>query len=296
LYAFVLSTEFVEKMSDLVRGALYPAVTDKQVREQLIPIPPFPEQQRIAALLTEQMAAVERARRAAKEQIEATRSLIIAYFQQEFRDILPLAVGNQHDAAPSGWRWELLTDVARLESGHTPSRYHPEWWGGDIPWLALPDIRALNGRIAYETSEYTNQAGIANSSARILPAGTVALSRTASVGFVTIMGQPMATSQDFVNWVCGPELDLTFLALLLRTSRDFILAQASGAVHKTVYMPTLKAFQVCIPPIKEQQSIGAFLTQKLATIEQTVGVLEEQLGAINHLPAALLHQAFKGAL
>ena len=93
----------------------------------------------------------------------------------------------------------MLVDLARLESGHTPSRYHPEWWGGDIPWISLADIRDLDGRVAYETREHTNQAGIAHSSARVLPEGTVVLSRTASVGFVTIMGRPMATSQDFVN-------------------------------------------------------------------------------------------------
>jgi hypothetical protein len=61
-------------------------------------------------------------------------------------------------------------------------------------------------KVAQDTLESTNEQGIANSSARLLPEGTVVLSRTASVGFVTIMGRPMATSQDFVNWVCGPEL------------------------------------------------------------------------------------------
>src|SRR5439155_1330918 len=130
----------------------------------------------------------------------------------------PLAVGPTPSFAPLGWAWHTLTDLARLETGHTPSREHPEWWQGSIPWIALPDIRKLDGKIAFEASEYTNAEGIANSSARVLPAATVVLSRTASVGFVTIMGREMATSQDFVNWVCGPELDPHFLALLFRMS------------------------------------------------------------------------------
>jgi type I restriction enzyme S subunit len=66
LFAFVQSKEFVDSLSDLVKGALYPAVTDSQVRAQVIPLPPLIEQQRIAAILTEQMAAVERARTAAE--------------------------------------------------------------------------------------------------------------------------------------------------------------------------------------------------------------------------------------
>ena len=211
-------------------------------------------------------------------------------------EIVPLSVDRIPDAAPHGWRWELLTRLARLESGHTPSRYHPEWWGGDIPWIALPDIRDLDGKVAFDTLEHTNEDGIANSSARVLPAGTVVLSRTASVGFVTIMGRPMATSQDFVNWVCGPELDPHFLALLLIASRAYIRSLASGAVHKTVYVPTVKKFQVCIPPFPEQQQTVATVHKQLAELERARNAVEVQLDAINALPAALLRRAFSGEL
>jgi len=125
---------------------------------------------------------------------------------------------------PAGWSWRPLASLARLETGHTPSRRVPEWWGGDVPWLALPDIRELDGRVAYRTLETTNALGLANSSARLLPKDTVCLSRTASVGFVTVLGTPMATSQDFVNWVCGPDLDPWFLANALISSRDYPMA------------------------------------------------------------------------
>jgi type I restriction enzyme S subunit len=189
-----------------------------------------------------------------------------------------------------------LQTVARLESGHTPSRYHPEYWGGTIPWLALPDIRALDGKVAMETAEYTNELGIANSAARVLPTGTVVLSRTASVGFVTLMGRPMATSQDFVNWVCGPDLDHRFLAHLLRTARGYIRSLASGAVHKTVYMPTVEAFSVCIPPLAEERRIADALDTELGRAETLRSAAEAELSAINALPAAVLRRAFSGEL
>jgi type I restriction enzyme S subunit len=96
-----------------------------------------------------------------------------------------------------------LTVLARLESGHTPSRKHPEYWGGNIPWIGIQDARANDGQVIEDTEEKTNELGIENSSARVLPEKTVCLSRTASVGYVVIMGRPMATSQDFVNWVCS---------------------------------------------------------------------------------------------
>lgn len=167
----------------------------------------------------------------------------------------PLSAGRPGSEAPLGWRWARLTDLARLETGHTPSRSHPEWWGGPIPWISLADIRELDGKVAQDTIEHTNEKGIANSAARLLPEGTVVLSRTASVGFVTIMGRPMATSQDFVNWVCGPELDPRFLAYLLRATRAYIRSLSSGAIHQTVYMPTVESFFVCAPSVQRQREM-----------------------------------------
>jgi len=96
----------------------------------------------------------------------------------------PLSAGRPGKESPPGWWWFRLTDLARLETGRTPSRNHPEWWGGSIPWISLADIRELDGKVAKDTLECTNEHGIANSAARVLPEGSVVLSRTASVGFV----------------------------------------------------------------------------------------------------------------
>jgi type I restriction enzyme S subunit len=210
------------------------------------------------------------------------------------RGIIPLTATPERDDPPAGWRWRTLTDLARLETGHTPSRYQPSWWGGDIPWIALPDIRALDGKVAFDTLEHTNSEGIANSSARVLPTNTVVLSRTASVGFVTIMGRPMATSQDFVNWVCGEELNPFFLMYLFQAAREYIRAIAEGAIHKTVYMPAVRRFEVCTPTRAVQDRIVAALQRQMALAEKAVEAAVAELEAANLLPAAILRRGFSG--
>ncbi len=166
-----------------------------------------------------------------------------------------LAVGMPDKPAPSGWEWRLLTDVARLESGHTPSRKRPDYWGGDIPWIGIRDATGNHGSTLLATNENTNELGIANSAARVLPANTVCLSRTASVGYVVVMGRPMATSQDFVNWVCSDELDFRFLKYVLIAEGEALLRFASGSVHQTIYFPEVKSFYIALPPISEQRAI-----------------------------------------
>lgn len=170
-----------------------------------------------------------------------------------------LSVGRPDIEPPEGWRWTKLTDVARLETGHTPSRRKPAYWDGDIPWIGIKDARLYHGRVIPDTIQHTTPLGIENSAARVLPAETVCLSRTASIGYVTMMGQPMATSQDFVNWVCSDKLDPKFLMSLLIAESDSLNYFSHGSTHQTIYFPEVKAFHVCLPSIDEQRRIAAVL-------------------------------------
>jgi type I restriction enzyme S subunit len=174
----------------------------------------------------------------------------------------------------------LLSDLARLETGHTPSRRHPEYWDGDVPWVGIRDATGNHGRTIYDTLQHATQLGIDNSSARILPAGTVCLSRTASVGYVVIMGVQMATSQDFVNWVCGPQLDPYYLKYVLQNDKDALLRFASGTTHQTIYFPEVKAFNILLPPLNVQRGIVATLGALDDKIESNRRIIELVPGLI----------------
>ncbi len=119
--------------------------------------------------------------------------------------------------------------------------------------------------------------GIANSSARILPARTVCLSRTASVGYAVVTDRPMATSQDFVNWICGDRLEPEFLQYLFIAEGDELLRFASGAIHKTIYFPEAKAFHVCVPDRAEQRRIVATLDEAFEAISTAKANAESNL-------------------
>jgi type I restriction enzyme S subunit len=170
-----------------------------------------------------------------------------------------LAVGMPSDPPPEGWQWTQLTDLARLESGHTPSRRFPEYWDGDVCWIGIRDATANHGQTIYDTNQHASELGIENSSARMLPKNTVCLSRTASVGYIIVMGKEMATSQDFVNWVCSDELDHQFLKYILLSENRSFLRFASGTTHQTIYFPEVKAFHICHPPLPEQKAIAHIL-------------------------------------
>jgi restriction endonuclease S subunit len=209
---------------------------------------------------------------------------------------LSLSVGMPKNPSRPGWKWTKLTEIARLESGHTPSRRHPEYWGGNIPWIGIKDARKYHGWKINKTMQHTNELGIENSSARVLPAGTVCLSRTASVGYIVVMSCPMATSQDFVNWVCSDQLEAEFLKYLLMAEGKEILRFASGSVHQTIYFPEVKAFHICCPNITEQQRIVNLLDFSRAETRRLETIYQRKLAALAELRQSILEKAFSGEL
>jgi type I restriction enzyme S subunit len=86
----------------------------------------------------------------------------------------------------------------------------------------------------------------------------------------------MATSQDFVNWVCSQELDWRYLKYLLMAEKESFLRFASGTTHQTIYFPEVKAFHVCLPSIVEQRRIA-----------EVLGALDDKIDSSRRLGAML---------
>jgi type I restriction enzyme S subunit len=253
-------------------------------------IPPLEEQRRIVRILDQ----ADQLRLMRQASSDVADSLRLALFDDTFGGShqTPVTVGDRLEPHPRGWRWELLGDVAQLATGHTPDRKKPEYWSGDVPWITLTDIRALDGRTAKNTSEAITEEGLANSSAVKLPPQTVCFSRTASLGFVTITGRAMATSQDFVNWVCSERLSPTYLMHALIRSRERLRGLSTGSTHKTIYFPTVQRFRVLVPPLAEQERF----TSRIRAADVLRDRTSDHLRELNSLFASLQHRAFTGEL
>lgn len=172
------------------------------------------------------------------------------------------------------WARAPIRRLARLGTGHTPSRSRPEYWENcTIPWLTLADVWQLRDGTRSEiteTAEMISELGVLNSSAVVHPAGTVALSRTASVGFSCILGSPMATSQDFVTWTCGPRLLSRYLLWVLRGSSEAIRERRAGSTHQTIYMPDIETLRTPVPSLSVQQAIADHLDWETARIDALI--------------------------
>ncbi|MEX2583830.1 MAG: restriction endonuclease subunit S, partial [Gemmatimonadota bacterium] len=250
-------------------GVSYPAVNASEIGTLPIPLPAHDEQRAIADFLDRETAKIDTLvarKRTLIERLKEKRTALIS--RTVTRGLPPDAATHagldpDPNLKPSGidWLGEVpehwdtghLRRFALLRTGHTPTRSEPGYWEEcEIPWFTLADVWQLrDGRRIYlgETKERISQVGLANSSAELLPAGTVVLSRTASVGFSGIMPVQMATSQDFWNWVPGPNLIPEYLVLLFRSMRQEFLKLTMGSTHKTIYQPDAARLCICVPPL-----------------------------------------------
>jgi len=117
------------------------------------------------------------------------------------------------------------------------------------------------------------------------------LSRTASVGFSAIMGIDMATTQDFVNWVCGPNLRPEYLLYVFRSMQPEFRRLTMGSTHQTIYMPDVGTFSTPIPTIHEQDKIVEFVRSHVRRIDALIRKKERLIELLQVKRAALITQA-----
>ncbi|MCB9520295.1 MAG: restriction endonuclease subunit S [Myxococcales bacterium] len=273
---FMLSDAFMTRAERISVGSLSPTINWKTLAGEEFAVPPQPQQTYIIGVLgpleTARVAAVD-ALAAGEDAFgvltwQATTGALAAGPRQPVRSWRYARLPGVNDL-PSTWAITTLTDVARLESGHTPSKRRDDYWNGGIPWISLADIKRLGVPEIDSTEHEVAQLGLENSSTRLLPRGTVVLSRTAMIGFTSVMGREMATSQDFANFVCDEKRLLPrFLFYLFLSMREYFDYIAIGSSNvNTIYMPFFKRMQIPLPPFGEQAEIVELLDDMWAGLE-----------------------------
>lgn len=274
-------------------------------RNLLVPQPPLTEQWRIADFLDDQVTRIHEVVSLRRRQLELLRAQMsaIAYEQVTGGSITNRIPSHLLWAPllPAAWPVARLSTIAEMGSGHTPSRSQPEYWlDCDIPWLTTGDVHLLRDdeiEFLSETEIQISQLGLGNSAAVLHPAGTVALSRTASAGFSVVMGIPMATSQDFVVWRPSPLLDSIYLLWCLRAMRRDLLGRlAMGSTHKTIYFPDLESVRVPLPPLEDQRIAVASIRHRTTSIVAMRKAIRESVVLLEERKRALITAAVTGEL
>ena len=264
------------------------------------------KQRQIVDYIQENVDTIEEAEGKAKSFIQACKTEI----DHVVKEYVTTGIGDEDFLSESGvsWigeipeHWDTVRTrfVADLHSGHTPDRSNDEYWEDtDIPWVTTSDIKPFReGRKRYlhETENQISELGMQNSGAHLLPERTVFLSRTASVGFSGIMSKPMATSQDFANWVCGDEIIPEYLLYVFRSMDQEFERLMQGSTHQTIYMPDIKSFKTPLPPLDEQREIVEHIETETERLWELIDRVDETIDLLEEKRQALITAAVTGQI
>lgn len=307
-FAWWMAVAITPQLNAVATGSTYEAVTADDVGTLKVPVPPWATQRATAGFLDAEIARID----ALEAQRSRQATLLIERRQAVMFAAVSGRLGDQThrrssdipwlSTLPEHWSEIKLTRVARLGSGHTPSRSRPEWWRDcTIPWITTGEVAQVRDdrlEVIEDTRECISEVGLANSAAELRPPGTVVLSRTASAGYSAIMGTSMATSQDFVTWTCSDALLPRFLLFCLRAMRSDLLGRlAMGSTHRTIYFPDVESIRIPLPPVREQQQqILDLADRQLATLGPLEAAIDRQIALLRERRQALITAAVTGEL
>ncbi|MBC9071017.1 restriction endonuclease subunit S [Thauera sp. CAU 1555] len=159
----------------------------------------------------------------------------------------------------SEWLTTKLSDVATFQEGYVnPSQSDPSYFDGDIKWLRAVDLN--NGRV-YDTSRRLTDKGFrsAGKSATLFAPGTLAISKSGTIGRLGILDDFMCGNRAVINIKPTNVVDTRFVFYSLLLKRTDIEVLAEGSVQKNLYVSALRKVEVALPPLAEQRAIAHIL-------------------------------------
>ena len=176
-----------------------------------------------------------------------------------------------------------LSELADIIGGGTPKTSRSDYWGGDIPWLSVVDFNN-DFRHVFTTEKTITEAGLNNSSTRILYPGEIIISARGTVGALAQVAKEMAFNQSCYGLRAKPGITCNdYLFYLLRHSIETIKKNTHGSVFDTITRDTFESISVILPDLKTQQKVASILTAFDDKIELNAQInhnLEEQAKAI----------------
>ena len=205
-----------------------------------------------------------------------------SYFQELFVD----------NASPE-WTTGTISDLGTVVGGSTPSKAKPEYYTeSGIAWITPIDLSINKSKFVSHGENDITELGLKNSSAAIMPEGTVLFSSRAPIGYIAIAAGEVTTNQGFKSVVPKPEIGTPFVYFFLKNTLPVIEGMASGSTFKEVSGSTMKNAPAVIPDAETLAKFSDFC----APIFKQQRTLEEQNQSLAKLRDSLLPKLMSGEI
>lgn len=288
LYYWFQSYEGRKKFEALAKGTAQKAVPISGIKTLEIELPSLKSQKRIADILSAYDDLIENNRKQIKLLEEAAQRL----YKEWFVDLRFPGHENTKivDGVPEGWSYEKLGALTQTTSGGTPSRRKSEYYvNGSIKWVKTKE---LNDGFIFETEESITEDAVKNSSAKILPGGTLMVAMYgATIGKIGITASEMACNQACCAFISYDGIiSRGYLYCWLMENRNYLISQGKGAAQPNLSQEVIKNFSVLCPDKKIMNGFTRIVTAML----ENKRVLENKILMLSKARDDLLPKLMSG--
>lgn len=194
--------------------------------------------------------------------------------------------------APKGWEVMKLGEVCEVIGGGTPSKANDEFYGGDILWATVRDMK---GEIITDTEHKITKDAVQNSSTNIIPKGNVIIATRVGLGKICLIKYETAINQDLrgIVPVKSEKLSVDFLYRWFQSIAYKIVEAGTGATVQGVKLPFVKSLPIPLPSLEEQKRIVAILDEAFASIAKAKESAEKNLKNANDIFESYLQSVFE---
>ena len=265
-------------LSGYVTGSAQPKLSQANLNAVTLSLPTLAEQKRIVEYLYMLDQKID-VNRQINDNLEQQAQ---SYFQELFVD----------NADPE-WTTGTISDLGAVVGGSTPSKAKPEYYTeSGIAWITPKDLSINKSKFVSHGENDITELGLKNSSAAIMPEGTVLFSSRAPIGYIAIAAGEVTTNQGFKSVVPKPEIGTPFVYFFLKNTLPVIEGMASGSTFKEVSGSTMKNVPAVIPDAETLAKFSDFC----APIFAQQRILEEQNQSLATLRDNLLPKLMSGEI
>lgn len=237
LFLFYLLKYNKEKIEGMGSGTTFKEVSGNTMKNIVVSVPADKkEQEKIASVLN-----------AIDDKIELNNAINNNLEQQAQALYKQMFI----EGTVSSWKTGTISDLGTVVGGGTPSKSHSEYYSSEgVAWITPKDLSVNQAKFITRGARDISKLGLKNSSATIMPKGTVLFSSRAPIGYIAISTGDVTTNQGFKSVVPKSEIGIAFVYYFLKQNLPIIEGMASGSTFKEVSGSIMKAVPAIIPDCK----------------------------------------------
>ena len=280
-------------------GASRQGLGQRDLGEIQVPLPPLPEQQRIATYLDASCAAIDAAVSAKRRQLDTLEALRMSIIQRAVTQGINPKVKLKSSGldwvseVPEHWKVQQIKRKCSLVRGqftHRP-RNDPALYDGPYPFVQTGDITAADKYIR-TYSQTLNELGL--SASKQFPRGTLVMSIAANIGDVAILDFEACFPDSMIGMIPGHQAHLDFLYYLMRAMRPIMLRSAVQSTQLNLNYVRIGTNFAPFPPLEEQRVIAKYLDAKEAESSRIRETITAQLDTLIAYRKSLIHECVTG--